>query len=95
MTTRFYRACLIFCLMILSQSTVMGQPLKAMGYLAWWMPQSWQNLPLQEMDRLFSLNSKSIRPVPLPNAMAGPNNGLSSSKPPNGKKLPGFDPDIV
>lgn len=58
MTTRFYRACLIFCLMILSQSTVMGQPLKAMGYLAWWMPQSWQNLPLQEMDRLFFFELK-------------------------------------
>ncbi len=28
------------------------QPLKALGYLAWWMPDSWRSVPLNELDRL-------------------------------------------
>ena len=32
---------------------VLAQPLKALGYIGWWQPQSWQSLPLRDMDRLF------------------------------------------
>ena len=36
----------------LFQAVAMGQPLKTLGYLAWWMPESWRTVPLNELDRL-------------------------------------------
>ena len=31
----------------------LAQPLKALAYVGWWQPQSWQSVPLHEMERLF------------------------------------------
>ncbi|TXT40875.1 MAG: glycosylhydrolase-like protein [Comamonadaceae bacterium] len=58
MIPRGWRIFLVFCLMAWNLSPATAQPLKAMGYLAWWMPQSWQTLPLQEIDRLFFFELK-------------------------------------
>lgn len=52
MTTRAMRVFLALILAF-SQSCAFGQPLKTMGYLGWWMPQSWQSISLNELDRLF------------------------------------------
>jgi spore germination protein YaaH len=51
-----WRALLLALLVI--QPLAQGQPLKAMGYLGWWLPDSWRSLPLQEFDRLFFFELK-------------------------------------
>jgi spore germination protein YaaH len=44
----------IFLLIFLfGQLPALSQPLKALGYLGWWTPQSWQITPIDELDRLF------------------------------------------
>lgn len=44
--------------LVLCQSCAFGHTLKTMGYLGWWLPQSWRNIPIQELDRLFFFELK-------------------------------------
>lgn len=57
MITRFTRVLTALAL-ALCQSIMHAQPLKAIAYQGWWMPQSWQNSPFQELDRLFFFELK-------------------------------------
>lgn len=52
------RQALLVISLLLGMSCAVAKPLQAMGYLAWWMPQSWKNLPLRELDRLFFFELK-------------------------------------
>lgn len=39
-------------LLLLVAVSAQAQPLKAWGYIAWWMPDGWRELPLQDFQRL-------------------------------------------
>lgn len=57
MTLRGSRVLLALAL-ALCQSIALGHTLKTLGYLGWWMPKSWQSIPLQQFDRLFFFELK-------------------------------------
>ncbi len=57
MSSRCRRATLALCLAV-CQSLAAAQPLKALGYLAWWLPDGWRNIALSELDRLLFFELK-------------------------------------
>ena len=42
----------ILCALMLFHTTAQAGPLKAWAYSVWWLPDSWRNAPLQDIDRL-------------------------------------------
>ncbi len=52
---------LLLLMLMLWHFSAATQPLKAFAYLGWWMPQSWRNAPLAQLDRLFFFELKVER----------------------------------
>lgn len=48
---------ILCCLLLLGQSAAAAAP-KALGYIAWWMPQSWRTEPLEQFNRLLFFDVK-------------------------------------
>jgi spore germination protein YaaH len=57
MTLRFARVIFLAAL-VLWHVSMLAQPLKAVAYQGWWMPQSWKNGALKDLDRLFFFELK-------------------------------------
>jgi spore germination protein len=49
---------ILLCLLVLLHTSAMAAQPKAWGYLGWWLPQSWQQLPLKQLDRLLFFDLK-------------------------------------
>lgn len=57
MTRRWLRICLALTLTLCPPYGV-SQHLQALGYIGWWLPQSWKSVPIQALDRLFFFELK-------------------------------------
>jgi hypothetical protein len=46
------RALLLACCLLFPAFAAAAEPLRTIGYVAWWMPDSWRTLALEKFDRL-------------------------------------------
>jgi spore germination protein len=72
-SSRFFRygfLTLVFLGSILGNTVLAAEPGKAWAYFAWWLPQSWQSAPLNQLDRLLFFELK-VNPQGLINERNG------------------------